>query len=74
MPFKRKDMHAFVKGPSTIWTYRTDDTANKVFNRGYFEDFGKNLAVGDWIMATTSTGGIILHVDEIDPLEIGRPR
>lgn len=74
MPFKRKDMRVVVKGPPTIWGYHTEDTATKVFYRGYFEDFRESLAVGDWIMATTSTGGTILHVDEIDPLEVGRPR
>lgn len=74
MPFKRKDMRTLVKGPPSIWNYHTDDTATKVSNRGYFDDFKENLAVGDWIMATTSTGGIVLHVDEIDPLELGRPR
>lgn len=55
---------------SRIWYYRTDDTALKVSTRYYFENFKDSLAVGDWIFATTSTGGVILHVDEIDPLEL----
>lgn len=74
MPFKQKDMKVLVAGPPRLWSYSTEDTATKVLIRGYFEDFVKNLAVGDWIMATTSTGGLVLHVDEIDPLEIGAAR
>jgi exosome complex RNA-binding protein Csl4 len=74
MAFMQKDIHALVKSWPTIWAYRTGDTSVQVSKRGYFENFRESLAVGDWIMATTSTGGVILHVDEIDPLELGTPR
>lgn len=71
MAFIRRNMHnQDTHNISKIWYYRTDDTALKVSSRNYFEDFTNSLAVGDWIFATTSTGGIILHVDEIDPLEL----
>jgi len=67
-------MKLMFNGPTIFWTYFTDDTATKVSARGYFEDFKSSLGVGDWVFATTSTGGKILHVDEIDPLELGDPR
>ena len=71
MAFMQKDIHILITGSTTVWSYRTDDTAVKVSARGYFENFRECLAVGNWILATTSTGGIMLHVDEIDPLELG---
>ena len=70
MPFKRRDMRIMINGSPTVWSYFTEDTATKVLKRNYFDDFKEKLAVGDWIMSTTSTGGLILHVDEIDPLEV----
>jgi len=74
MPFRSQHMQELSVGITTIWSYWTDDTATEVKTHGYFEDFRDNLAVGHWILATTSTGGVMLHVDEIDPLELGSPR
>ena len=74
MAFTQRDMRTLVEGPPKIWSYRTQDTAAKVCKRDYFADFRENFAVGDWVLATTSTGGVMLHVDEIDPLELGAPR
>lgn len=74
MAFSQRHMRLMLDGPTRFWTYFTDDTATKVSIRGYFEEFRSALSVGDWIFATTSTGGTILHVEEIDPLELGHPR
>jgi hypothetical protein len=74
MSFELRNMKVMVPGTSTVWNYWTDDTATKVKARGYFEAFKGKLAVGHWIFATTSTGGVILHADEIDPLELGAPK
>ena len=74
MAFERRRLKIPETGSPRILHYSTDDTATKVSKRDYFEDAKDVLAVGDWIFATTSTGGIILHVDEIDPLELGAPR
>jgi len=38
--------------------------------RGYFEDIKDRFAVGDWIFCTGSNNGCILHVNDIDPLEM----
>lgn len=74
MAFVQKGIKTLLDGPPRLWSYVTDDTSVKVSSRGYFENFRENLAVGDWIFATTSTGGVILHIEEIDPLELGAPR
>ena len=74
MAFERKGLKTLVEGSPKILSYITDDTATKVSKRYYFQDIRHNLAVGDWIFATTGTGGVILHVDEIEPLELGSPR
>jgi len=74
MAFSQRYMRPLINGSTRFWTYFTDDTATKVSARGYFEEFKRSLSVGDWIFATTSTGGMILHVEEIDPLELGHPR
>lgn len=74
MAFVPRNIRILVDSSPRIWSYWTEDTSVKVRNRGYFEDYRQVLAAGDWIFATTSTGGIILHVDEIDPLELGEPR
>lgn len=74
MAFDRKGLKTLVPSIPRILNYRTEDTATKVSKRGYFEEAQSELAVGDWIFATTSTGGLILHVEEIDPLELGSPR
>ena len=74
MAFSPMRMRRLVSGPPTIWQYWTEDTAIKVKTKGYFEEFRSVLSSGDWIMATTSTGGVILHVEEIDPLELGPPQ
>jgi hypothetical protein len=74
MAFERKGLKTLVEGSPRILSYITDDTATTVSKRYYFQDIRDNLAFGDWIFVTTSTGGVILHVDEIDPLELGSPR
>lgn len=74
MAFNRRGLTTLVSGPPRILSYRTDDTATKVSKRDYFQEAKEELAVGDWIFSTTSTGGLILHVEEIEPLELGSPR
>jgi len=74
MAFMQKDMRVLVNGFSKMWSYWTDDSAITVSERGYFDEFAPNLGVGDWVFATTCTGGIILNVSEIDPLELERSK
>lgn len=74
MAFLQRNLARISDSSPRFWSYWTEDTAAKVKARGYFEPAREILAAGDWIFATTSTGGIILHVDEIDPLELGDPR
>ena len=74
MAFKQRDMKILVTSYSKIWNYWTEDSAISICNRGYFDEFSSNFGVGDWIYATTCTGGVILHVDEIDPLEMSKPK
>lgn len=58
-------------GITTWWQYnKIDDTAKTIGTRGYFEDVRERFAVGDWIFCTASDKGCILHVNEIDPLEM----
>ena len=58
MAFKVRDLKEFVKGPPAIWAYWTEDTATKVLFRDYFHNASGIVAAGDWILATTSTGGL----------------
>lgn len=74
MPFVSQKLRILIDSSPRIWTYCTEETATKVKTRGYFGPAADQLACGDWIFATTSTGGVMLHVDEIDPLELGDPR
>jgi hypothetical protein len=54
------------------WNY--DDTIRTIKARDYFFQAKSLLAVGDWIFITATNGSAILHVDEIDPLELGTPQ
>lgn len=76
MAFSMKYLHRNnLAGPSRMWSYWTlEDTIMTVKTRNYFEDAKELLAVGDWIFVTASNGGTILHVNEIDPLELDSPR
>jgi hypothetical protein len=74
MSFNPQGMRVQVFGPPTMWSYRTEDTHVQVLIRGYFDRFTTKFGVGDWVFVTTSTGSLILHVDEIDPLELSSPR
>jgi hypothetical protein len=59
----------------TFWSYwSVNDSTVAVKRRNYFEEARNKFAVGDWIFVSASDGGTILHVDEIDPLEIGALR
>lgn len=73
MSFKSMHLRLTQDGISRRWSYWTEDTATKVMARDYFESIKEILRVGDWIFVTSSTGGIILHVDDTDPLEINKP-
>jgi hypothetical protein len=74
MAFRVRHLRELIKGPPIIWSYWTDDTATKVLARDYFDGAKSIIGAGDWILATTSTGGLFLHVDDIDPLEVSQPR
>jgi hypothetical protein len=72
MAFESKNFRKVQRvGINTWWQYNTlEDTARTVNTRGYFEDVRERFAVGDWIFCTNSDKGCILHVNEIDPLEM----
>ena len=58
-------------GINTWWQYNSlEDTVKTIGTRGYFEDVKDRFAVGDWIFCTGSNNGCILHVNDIDPLEM----
>ena len=58
-------------GINTWWSYSSfTDTVNDIKKRDYFASSRDRFAVGDWIFCTGSNGGVILHVDEINPLEL----
>ncbi len=60
---------------SNFWSYWTlEDSVLTVKKRDYFDNAKSILAVGNWLFITASTGSCILHVDEIDPLELGSPQ
>ena len=58
-------------GLNTWWSYvNHTDTVNDIKQRDYFITLRERFAVGDWLFCTGSNGGVILHVDEINPLEL----
>lgn len=58
-----------------FWIYWTlEDSVLTVKKRNYFEEARSLFVVGDWVFITASTGSAILHVDEINPLELGTPQ
>jgi hypothetical protein len=58
-------------GMNTWWSYvNHTDNLNTIKKRDYFENVKDRFAVGDWVFCTASNGGVLLHVDEIDPLEM----
>ena len=58
-------------GLNTWWSYVSHtDTVNDIKQRDYFITIRERFAVGDWLFCTGSNGGVILHVDEINPLEL----
>jgi len=58
-------------GLNTWWSYvNHTDTVNDIKQRDYFITIRERFAVGDWLFCTGSNGGVILHVDEINPLEL----
>lgn len=69
-----KKLRLMVDSVPRLWSYWTEDTAQQVKMRHYFDASRDILSVGDWVFVTSSTGGIILHVEEIDPLELSEPK
>jgi hypothetical protein len=58
-------------GINTWWQYSTlQDTAKTVGGRGYFSEAQDRFAVGDWIFCSGNDKGCVLHVNDIDPLEM----
>ena len=75
MAFVFKNLRKINGDNSIFWNYWTlEDTVLTVKQRNYFEPAKTRFAVGDWIFVTAITGSTILHVDEIDPLEMGVPQ
>tara|TARA_R110000868_G_scaffold9620_7_gene47650 strand:+ start:6286 stop:6519 length:234 start_codon:yes stop_codon:yes gene_type:complete len=62
-------------GLHTWWSYVNHaETIRDIRARDYFASTRDRFAVGDWIFCTGSTGSVILHVDEINPLELRAPQ
>ena len=62
-------------GLNTWWSYvNHSETIKDIQARDYFSSTRDRFAVGDWIFCTGSTGSVILHVDDINPLEMGKPQ
>jgi hypothetical protein len=74
MGFELKKLRLMADSVPCLWSYRTEDTATQVKMRHYFDAARDILSVGDWLFVTSSTGGTILHVEEIDPLELSEPK
>jgi len=75
MPFVPSNLRSVNNPGLQFFTYWTlEDTVRAVKHRGYFQDAQPILSVGSWIFVTASNGSCILHVDEIEPLELASPQ
>ena len=75
MTFELKNFKILTDTTPRIWSYvAIDEYLSKIKSRDYFLPVRSRLAYSDWIMISCANGSSILHVNDIDPLELGCPQ